>query len=124
MTICGEIDLYTAPRLHSELGAVLVSRIVEAGSVDPRGLVLHSDNGSPRRGSTMISTLQWLGVTVMEARPQYELVSTQSGTEVHHTAEGRLFGIFNVMKLVVVWMARAERWRTVRALKDSLEQGR
>ncbi len=23
VTICGEIDLYTAPRLHSELGAVL-----------------------------------------------------------------------------------------------------
>jgi uncharacterized protein YndB with AHSA1/START domain len=69
-------------------------------------------------------TLEWLGVTVMEARPEYELVSTQSGTVVHHTAEGRLFGIFNVMKPVVAWMARAERWRTVRALKDSLEQGR
>ena len=65
--------------------------------------------------------LQWLGVTVMEARPEYELVSTQTGTEVHHTAEGRLFGIFNVMKPVVAWIARAERWRTVRALKDSLE---
>ena len=24
--------------------------------------------------------LQWLGVTVMEARPEYELVSTQTGT--------------------------------------------
>jgi uncharacterized protein YndB with AHSA1/START domain len=69
-------------------------------------------------------TLQWLGMTVMEARPEYELVSTQSGTVVHHTAEGRLFGIFNVMKPVVAWMARSERRRTVRALKDSLEQGR
>ena len=68
--------------------------------------------------------LQWLGVTVMEARPEYELVSTQTGTEVHHTAEARLYGIFNVMKPVVAWMARAERGRTVRALKDSLEQGR
>ena len=65
--------------------------------------------------------LQWLGVSVMEARPEYRLVSTQTGTEVHHTAEGQLFGIFNVMKPVVAWMARAERSRTVRALKDSLE---
>jgi uncharacterized protein YndB with AHSA1/START domain len=69
-------------------------------------------------------TLRWLGVTVMEARPKYELVSTQSGTRVHHTAEGQLFGIFKIMKPVVAWMARAERSRTVRALKKSLEQGR
>ena len=68
--------------------------------------------------------LKWLGVTVMEARPEYELVSTQTGTEVHHMAEGRLFGIFNVMQPVVAWMARGERGRTVHALKDSLEQGR
>jgi hypothetical protein len=68
--------------------------------------------------------LRWLGVTVMEARPAYALVSTQAGTEVHHTAEGRLFGIFNVMKPVMAWMARGERTRTVRALKNSLEQGR
>jgi uncharacterized protein YndB with AHSA1/START domain len=68
--------------------------------------------------------LKWLGVTIMEARPQYELVATQTGTEVHHMAEGRLFGIFNVMTPLVAWMARSERGRTVRALKDSLEQGR
>ena len=68
--------------------------------------------------------LQWLGMTVMEARPEYELVSTQTGTAVHHTAEGRLFGIFRVMTPLVAWMARAERGRTVRALRDSLEQGR
>ncbi len=67
--------------------------------------------------------LQWLGVSVMEARPEYDLVSTQTGTEVHHVARGRLFGIFIVMKPVVAWIARAERGRTLRALKDSLEQG-
>ena len=68
--------------------------------------------------------LQWLGVTVMEARPRYELVATPSGTEVHHTAEGTLFGIFNVLRPAVAWMARGERQRTLRALKDSLERDR
>jgi uncharacterized protein YndB with AHSA1/START domain len=68
--------------------------------------------------------LRWLGVTVMEARPEYDLVSTQTGTRVRHAAEGRLFGIFTVMTPLVAWMARAERGRTVRALRDSLEQGR
>jgi uncharacterized protein YndB with AHSA1/START domain len=73
---------------------------------------------------TFKEKLRWLGVTVMEARPQYELVSTHSGTEVHHTAEGELFGVFNVMKPAVAWMARGERGRTLRALKHSLESGR
>jgi uncharacterized protein YndB with AHSA1/START domain len=66
--------------------------------------------------------LRWLGMTVMEASPEYELVSMQTGTKVHHTADGRLFGIFNVMQPVVAWMARGERRRTVHALKDSLER--
>lgn len=68
--------------------------------------------------------LQWLGMTVMEARPQYELVSTRAGTEVHHRAEGELFGVFNVLKPAVAWMARGERGRTLRALKRSLERER
>jgi uncharacterized protein YndB with AHSA1/START domain len=68
--------------------------------------------------------LRWLGVSVMEARPQYELVSTRSGTEIHHTAEGECFGIFNVMKPAAAWVARGERRRTLRALKHSLERER
>src|SRR5271166_4108398 len=37
--------------------------------VDPRGLVLHSDNGTPMRGNTMVSTLQWLGIVPSFSRP-------------------------------------------------------
>ena len=33
------------------------------------GLVLHSDNGKPMRGSTLVSTLQWLGVVPSFSRP-------------------------------------------------------
>ena len=69
-------------------------------------------------------SLRWLGVNVMEARPAYELVPTQTGTEVRHTAEGQLFGIFSLMEPVVARVARGERKRTLQALKGSLEQGR
>ena len=71
---------------------------------------------------TFTEKLRWLGVTVMEATARYELVATRAGTEVHHIADGRLFGIFNIMQPVVAWMARGERGRTVHALKDSLER--
>ncbi len=52
-----------------ELAAKLIQRACHEGSVDPRGLVLHSDNGRPMRGATMVSTLQWLGIVPSFSRP-------------------------------------------------------
>lgn len=49
--------------------AELVTRICQEGRIDPTGLVLHSDNGGPMRGSTMLSTLQWLGIVPSFSRP-------------------------------------------------------
>lgn len=66
-------------------------------------------------------TLRWLGVRVMEARPAYELFATPAGTDVHHVAVGECFGAFRLMAPVCAWMARGERKRTLRALKQSLE---
>lgn len=52
----------------SEVAAALVRRLWnEAGC--PAGLRLHSDNGGPMKGATMLSTLQWLGVVPSFSRP-------------------------------------------------------
>lgn len=53
----------------ADAAAELIVQTCREGSVDPRGLVLHSDNGTPMRGSTMISTLQWLGIVPSFSRP-------------------------------------------------------
>jgi putative transposase len=53
----------------ADLAAELVRSACRDGDVDPRGLVLHSDNGKPMRASTMITTLQWLGVVPSFSRP-------------------------------------------------------
>ncbi len=54
----------------SELAAALVERIrVDAGDIDLRGWVLHSDNGGPMKGATMLATLQRLGVVPSFSRP-------------------------------------------------------
>lgn len=58
-----------AERESAATAAELVTQACRDGNVDPRGLVLHSDNGKPMRGSTMISTLQWLGVVPSFSRP-------------------------------------------------------
>jgi transposase InsO family protein len=51
-----------------ELAAELVGGICRDERVDP-GLVLHSDNGGPMKGGTMLATLQRLGVVPSFSRP-------------------------------------------------------
>jgi transposase InsO family protein len=56
-------------RESAENAAALIRRTCEQGGVDPKGLVLHSDNGKPMRGNTMVATLQWLGIVPSFSRP-------------------------------------------------------
>lgn len=60
---------HIAPCECADVAAALISRTCSEGNVDARGLVLHSDNGMAMRGSTMLSTLQWLGVIPSFSRP-------------------------------------------------------
>ncbi len=54
----------------AELAAALVERIRrETPGHDLRGWVLHSDNGNPMKGATMLATLQRLGVVSSFSRP-------------------------------------------------------
>ena len=66
-------------------------------------------------------TLRWFGRTMFVARLTYTFSPTPNGTLVHHTGESELYGIFRVMRPGVGRMARAERRRTMEALKASLE---
>lgn len=49
-------------------GAMIVEACMRYG-VDPKALILHSDNGGPMKGATMLATLQWLGVVPSFSRP-------------------------------------------------------
>ncbi|MGJ3237069.1 MAG: SRPBCC family protein [Anaerolineae bacterium] len=65
--------------------------------------------------------LRWFGIPVMQTRPGYQLESTAGGTKVYHKAEGELYGVFKLMRRMASRMAKAERKRTLNALKDSLQ---
>jgi len=52
-----------------ELAASLFKETCSWLGLDPDGLVLHSDNGGPMKGSTMLATLQRLGVVASFSRP-------------------------------------------------------
>ena len=53
----------------SELAADLMRDICARENVLPHQVVLHSDNGSPMKGATMLATLQSLGVMPSFSRP-------------------------------------------------------
>lgn len=53
----------------SELAAEVMRDICERENIAPHQVVLHSDNGSPMKGATMLATLQALGVMPSFSRP-------------------------------------------------------
>lgn len=53
----------------AELAAELAKDICEAEGIEPGQVSLHSDNGSPMKGATMLATLQALGVCASFSRP-------------------------------------------------------
>jgi putative transposase len=56
-------------RESSELGSQLIRNACEGENIDGKGLVIHSDNGGPMKGATMLATLQRLGVVPSFSRP-------------------------------------------------------
>jgi transposase InsO family protein len=53
----------------SELAGSLIREACLRHGVDANTLILHSDNGGPMRGATMLATLQWLGIVPSFSRP-------------------------------------------------------
>jgi putative transposase len=60
--------------IHTTESPELASRLIERTccdlKIDPFGLVLHSDNGGPMKGTTMVATLERLGILPSFSRPR------------------------------------------------------
>ena len=101
-----------AEREVADVAATLITQACSEGNVDPRGLVLHSDNGTPMRGGTMISTLQWLGVIPSFSRPHVSDDNPYSEalfrTLKHTPAYPRL--PFADLASATRWVARFVEW--------------
>lgn len=54
----------------ADLAAALFTETCRAHHLDPRGIVLHADNGGPMKGATMVATLERLGVLPSFSRPR------------------------------------------------------
>lgn len=56
-------------REDDALSSELIARTARELGIDLSGLVLHSDNGGPMKGSTMLATLERLGIQASFSRP-------------------------------------------------------
>jgi transposase InsO family protein len=56
-------------RETAEAASAFITEACQDEGIDRTGLVLHSDNGNPMRGSSMLATLQALGVVASFSRP-------------------------------------------------------
>jgi transposase InsO family protein len=52
-----------------QFAADLLEATCDSLDVSPEGIVLHADNGKPMKGSSMLSTMQWLGIVPSFSRP-------------------------------------------------------
>jgi len=96
----------------SDTAAELVTRICRDEDIDPRGLVLHSDNGGPMRGNTMIATLQWLGIVPSFSRPHVSDDNPYSEAlfrTLKHTPAYPRLPFANVAS-ASMWVARFAAW--------------
>ncbi len=53
----------------ADLAAVLFTKTCSMHQLNPKGIVLHADNGGPMKGATMVATLERLGVLASFSRP-------------------------------------------------------
>ena len=54
----------------SEIAAAMIARATQENGVDRDQLVIHSDNGGPMKGATLLATLQALGIVPSFSRPR------------------------------------------------------
>ena len=53
----------------SQIASAVILEACMRHGVDPEQLILHSDNGGPMKGATLLATLQWLGIVPSFSRP-------------------------------------------------------
>lgn len=64
------VGWHVEDREDNEVAARVFRHICARLGIDPAGLVLHSDNGAPMKGATMLATLEKLGVVHSFSRPR------------------------------------------------------
>jgi transposase InsO family protein len=112
--------------VHAEESSALASELIETccfkEGISPDQLVIHSDNGSPMKGATLLSTLQGLGVVASFSRPSVSNDNPYSEA-LFRTAKYRPEfprGCFACLEAANDWVARFVDWYNTRHLHSAI----
>ena len=92
--------------------AALITAACKAEGIEQDQLLLHSDNGGPMKGATMLATLQKLGVTPSFSRPRVSDDNPYSEA-LFRTAKywyGSTFRRFETLELAADWASDFADW--------------
>ena len=113
-------------------GARLIDEAARALGIERHRLVLHSDNGGPMKASTMLATLQRLGIVPSFSRP-HQSNDNPFSESLFRTAKYRPdypSRPFASLKAARTWVADFVRWyntkhiRRIRRLEEALRPRR
>lgn len=68
---------------QSAHASVLIRKTCLAEGIREAGLVLHSDNGGPMKGATMLAARKWLFEAAKQARPERLSGDTRNWTPIN-----------------------------------------
>lgn len=105
-----------------ELAAELFEQTCIQHDLDPEGIVLHSDNGGPMKGSTMLATLERLGVVASFSRPRVSDDNPFSEA-LFRTLKYRPeypYGPFASLEQASLWVESFVRWYNTEHLHSAI----
>jgi putative transposase len=99
-------------RESADLASEMIAGICTDERVDADGLVLHSDNGNAMRGSTMLATMQRLGIVPSFSRPHVSDDNAYSEALFRTLKHGPIYPRrpFTTVDEARAWVARFVDW--------------
>ena len=97
---------------QADLAAGLLSKLCTENNLETEKLVVHSDNGAPMKGSTMLATMQSLGITPSFSRPSVSDDNAFAESLFRHLKYAPTYPRhgFETLDEARAWVARFVHW--------------
>ena len=97
---------------QTEVASRLLKKVCRDNDLDAEKLVVHSDNGAPMKGSTMLATMQSLGITPSFSRPSVSDDNAFAESLFRHLKYAPSYPRlgFATLEEARVWVARFVHW--------------
>jgi transposase InsO family protein len=113
-------------KIHSiqdaDLSSILLADICRAEKINKNQLVVHSDNGGPMKGATMLATMQKLGVMPSFSRPSVSNDNPFSESMFKTLKYCPIFPTkpFESIEDAIIWMHKFVNWYNTEHLHSGL----